>query len=483
MNETLLMQGCLSAVIWTVEATLILLGAWLVTLRFRKNAALRHLSWLIALCALLLLPLLSTVVPTLWVVRTSAPTKVGDLLRSAPSQSWKNTGSERIPQGDDGKQRHSLASTPRQQSRATSTPMRRYGTPVRTFLVCLWSLGFVTVIARLLSALWAIQRLRQRSVTKRVPAVDREQLAARIGLRRTWELRIGLTPLPPVAMTWGVLRPVVLLPKDAVNWSTDQLDAVLLHELAHIKRGDSASQLLALVVCAVFWFHPAVWAAAATMRADAELAADDAVLLSGMKPSTYAAQLLGFAAQLGQRRPHRLEMGVSLMKQSQIETRIRSIVDASSRRRTLTIRDALQSGSLALLLVILLSTIRPALSGAAHRQAPLVSLKPTPLLSRLHQAVPGLKSIAFMRQTHSPASARKKRNTRSLSPDVVSNSDLRHRRNAVSPPDARPRFPDKRLSHNGSPDVLPRSADSPPKAHSMKPNSVASSADIAPGRR
>lgn len=483
MNETFFRQGLLSVGLWTAEATVILFCAWLVTLRLRRNAALRHLTWLSAFCALLVLPLLSAVVPTLLVVRTSAPAKVGELLRSAPWENGKNTVFSRVTHRTDREHPHSPAASRTEQSRTVSASLRRYGTPVGKFCFCLWTLGFVTVLTRLLSAFLGIHRLMARSVKQPLDALTREQLAARVGLRRTWDLRICLTAFPPVAMTWGFFRPVVLLPKDASNWSSDQWEAAMLHELAHVKRGDSASQLFALCVCAVFWFHPAVWLAAAAMRADAELAADDAVVLSGMKPSTYAAQLLGFAAQLAQKRPHPLNMGVSLMNFFQIETRIQSIVSASSCRRTVTASDALQTGSLAFLLVLIFAAIRPAASAADQRQAPLASLKPTALLSRLHQAVPGMKSIAFIGQSLSPASARRKRNTRSLSPNVLSNSDLRRRRPVIQSSDVRPRVRDENIRHGGSADVLARSSDSPPDAPFGKPNSVQSSADRDPGLR
>src|SRR6185436_15883755 len=95
-----------------------------------------------------------------------------------------------------------------------------------------------------------------------------------------------------VPMTWGVIRPSILLPQAAAEWSAQRLDAVLQHELAHVQRFDALTQWLAHFACALYWFHPLVWYAAKQMRAERERACDDLVLHSGIQPSVYASDLL-----------------------------------------------------------------------------------------------------------------------------------------------------------------------------------------------
>ena len=103
-------------------------------------------------------------------------------------------------------------------------------------------------------------------------------------------------------MTWGIVRPVVMLPADAAQWPADRLRTVLLHELIHVRRCDLLAQALAQVACCLYWFHPLAWLALRQLRDERERACDDAVLLQGVPPHEYAAQLLDMVRGLRVRR-------------------------------------------------------------------------------------------------------------------------------------------------------------------------------------
>ena len=96
-------------------------------------------------------------------------------------------------------------------------------------------------------------------------------------------------------MTWGTLRPRILLPAEAAGWTDERRRIVLLHELAHIARRDSFSRSVAAIICALYWAHPAIWYAARRMRLEQEHACDDLVLSLGAKASLYARNLLDVA--------------------------------------------------------------------------------------------------------------------------------------------------------------------------------------------
>ena len=88
---------------------------------------------------------------------------------------------------------------------------------------------------------------------------------------------------------------MILLPLAAHDWSGSELEVVLLHELAHIRRGDWATQLAAECVRAVYWFNPLIWLACRRLRLESEQACDDAVLTGGIDGASYAEHLLALA--------------------------------------------------------------------------------------------------------------------------------------------------------------------------------------------
>src|SRR5262249_23767965 len=142
---------------------------------------------------------------------------------------------------------------------------------------------------------WQIFRLQRRSHRVNDPEWREllAELCTSLGVKRRVTLLIsGRTAMP---MTWGAFRPALLLPAEAADWSAERRRVVLLHELAHIKRWDWFTQMLAQVACALHWFNPLIWYAARRMRLEREQACDDLVLASGSKASDYAAELLQFA--------------------------------------------------------------------------------------------------------------------------------------------------------------------------------------------
>jgi BlaR1 peptidase M56 len=98
-----------------------------------------------------------------------------------------------------------------------------------------------------------------------------DDLSTRLGLtRRVTLLRHDRAAMP---MTWGWIRPAILLPAEALSWSIDRRHDVLLHELAHVRRLDCLTQMIARVACAVYWFHPLAWVAERRMRIELDQSA------------------------------------------------------------------------------------------------------------------------------------------------------------------------------------------------------------------
>jgi TonB family protein len=115
-------------------------------------------------------------------------------------------------------------------------------------------------------------------------------VAKQCGLRRS--VRILLSAHPTMLVTWGILRPKILLPANAFEWQDDRLRVVLAHELAHVRRGDWLAQMLAEALRAAFWFNPFLWIACRRLRLESEQACDDEVLGLGVDGPSYATHLL-----------------------------------------------------------------------------------------------------------------------------------------------------------------------------------------------
>lgn len=166
-----------------------------------------------------------------------------------------------------------------------------------------WAAGAGLVLLRLVwgwAALGALAR-RARPVTDPgwLAALDEARLA--LGVRR--RVRLLQAADVPTPLTWGTLRPAVLVPAHAAGddavagapWSAERRRAVLLHEVAHVRRLDCLLALLGHLACALWWCHPGVWWAARRLRQERERACDARVLLAGVRPSDYAECLMAIA--------------------------------------------------------------------------------------------------------------------------------------------------------------------------------------------
>jgi hypothetical protein len=168
-------------------------------------------------------------------------------------------------------------------------------------------------------------------------------------------------------MTWGVLRPVILLPKESLSWPRERLQAVLLHELAHVRRRDSLTQSLALVASALYWPNPLVWWASRALRREAEIAADDAAIVSGIKPSAYAGELVKLASEF---RGRNLAFSGVSMAGSALEARVKSALAPNRSRTGVTSMDAFKIAFFGIAATAALALARPDIVQAQDAAVP-----------------------------------------------------------------------------------------------------------------
>ena len=97
----------------------------------------------------------------------------------------------------------------------------------------------------------------------------------------------------------GIVRPIILLPPAALTgWSPDEIEMVLLHELAHVRRWDNLVNLVQRLVESLLFFHPAVWLVSSWVRREREACCDAVVVGRTNRPHAYAEMLVALAAQM-----------------------------------------------------------------------------------------------------------------------------------------------------------------------------------------
>src|SRR5258708_24798764 len=148
-----------------------------------------------------------------------------------------------------------------------------------------------------------------------------ERSARATGLR--FPVAVRFSDEVPVPYTCGLARPIVVLPASADEWTAERRDAVLLHELAHISRGDLAMNILLHVMRAMYWLNPLAWLAAHRLRVEGERACDATVLRAGAKPSDYADHLLSIVRSVGRPVP---KVALAMARSSDFEGRLLAIL-------------------------------------------------------------------------------------------------------------------------------------------------------------
>lgn len=172
-----------------------------------------------------------------------------------------------------------------------------------------WLLGVVCLSMRTIGGWRLIQRLRRSALVEAPEAVYANflRLCERLGITRQVSLRIAEHIPGPLAI--GIMRSLIILPAAALMaLSPEQLEAVLAHELAHVRRADYLWNLIQTMIETLFFFHPAVWWLGGRLRQQRELCCDDVAVQSCADPLVYATALL----RLEERRSQQLNLAMAL---------------------------------------------------------------------------------------------------------------------------------------------------------------------------
>ncbi|MFP4106955.1 MAG: M56 family metallopeptidase [Phycisphaerae bacterium] len=384
MNAENVWEGLLLLLDMGIKSVMIFAAAWIGTaVLSRASAATRHFVWAVAMLAAVFMPVLSALVP-----QTHLP--LFDHREAAPTLAAETGGASGDP---------ALQPTPEDLRPAQAEPL---GTASATppvawswWVLMLWGIGLGVVAARIAFGLWGVGALHRRSqaVDDDAMLAELKRLSERAGLDSPVQL-VGLSHAV-VPVTWGFLKPRILLPTEAQRWNSDERQMVLLHELAHIRRFDWPVLMLGRVACAMYWFNPLVWIAFRKLRAEAEAACDDWVLLTGSRASRYADHLLDIA------RRYRLRTSSAAatvpMASGKLHIRLQSILQKTRNRSSLTRTAAALTLLLCGLAILPIASItaNPKATPEGESGSPTAEMPPAALRS-----IAGLRISADKLQQH-----------------------------------------------------------------------------------
>ena len=307
------------------KATLLLLAALGVSaLLQRASAGARHLVWVAIVGALLLLPAFVKWTPwRLAILPPATPSVAAQASGPSPSPSLPPTAQTAlVPNVASSAQPLASQIAQRRNILATTSPWQ--------LAAIIWGVIALSVTLWLALGFLSVRRIvrRARALEDRLWTGPLYEIADRLGIDATPRLMRSEDVQMPFAC--GLVRPTIVLPAESDDWDIERRRAVLMHELAHIRRRDLLGHTLGRLACAVYWFHPLVWTAARRMRIESERACDDLALTCGLRATTYAEHLLDIVTAVGKTRTPAI--AIPMAHRREFEGRMLAILDPALRR-------------------------------------------------------------------------------------------------------------------------------------------------------
>ncbi len=346
-----LSASSISMVMLLAKATLILVVALGITLGMqRASAGARHLVWLVTLAALLLVPALMAWAPI--------PIRVLPATARSASPSRPSVGGT-VPTGAGSQFDKSAAITAPTASASEAESSRPFGAEISgsqvlsglSIILLIWAAVVLAIAASLGYAALVVRRIVNgaRPLDSADWLTPLWEVSDRLSLEEPPKLLRSEDAKMPFAC--GVFNATIVLPAECDSWSLDRRRAVLLHELAHVRRHDLVGHTLGRLACAVYWFHPLVWTAAKQLRSESERACDDLALACGARATDYAEHLLDIVTSV--RRDSTPSVALAMARRKEFEGRMLAILDPELRHSSPTRRQsATLIGSLALISIV-----------------------------------------------------------------------------------------------------------------------------------
>lgn len=364
-----------------------------------KSVTSRLAVWKIVLCCALAMPVLGWVLPAL-PFSVPAPKFAGKSVfgavevASSPAAGVPHATAEpnsrisaAVAAATDLNLAPAIAEPLRPSSARTSKPVRAESlyTRLKSVAGAVYVAVATIFFARFLLGFFLTSGMERAARTVDDPRVL-DRLAAHSRAARLKKLpRLAESEIVLVPVTLGVRRSCILLPAAWRDWDDAELDAVMAHEISHVKRGDALTQRLSLLHRAAFWFSPLSWWLDRRIAELAEEASDEAALARGADRTRYAETLLNFFSELDSSSGRMRWQGVSMATPGTAERRVDRILAwkgaASGRlRKSLALGLALLAPPVVFLAAAVHPTIQTqaAIPFPAQQEAPPLSPAPVP---------------------------------------------------------------------------------------------------------
>lgn len=165
-----------------------------------------------------------------------------------------------------------------------------------TYLFVAWMIGTTLGLLHVAHGLYRLRRLRATCTPVDLDQLDAISRSILAEARKHRRITLCISDAVRVPAAIGYFRPRVVFPTWALREIPPaELNAILLHELAHLRRWDDFTNLAQKLLKVVFFFHPAVWFIESRLTLEREMACDDAVLAAHFSPRAYAESLVGLA--------------------------------------------------------------------------------------------------------------------------------------------------------------------------------------------
>ncbi len=232
-----------------LEGSLLTLFAWIVLrISRRQNSGTRFLVWFVVLLTIGLLPIIEAVSANAGLVSTAAHSRI------VLPESWAS------------------------------------------YFFAAWALISLTGLAKLAAGFWRVRQLRESCSLINIAELDPQVQATLRNFAGLRDVAVYYSDGVSVPAAIGFFRPAVVLPRWVPKeMSAEELNAVLLHELAHVQRWDDWTNLAQKILRALFFFHPAVWWLEHKLALEREAACDDFVIAQTKNPRAYAECLVSMA--------------------------------------------------------------------------------------------------------------------------------------------------------------------------------------------